>query len=111
MTLISSVSCSNCEINTRCSSISCSVILSIASRNILIIDILQALSDLLDQFINDLRRDILRTEDSRIILNEAHNDMMKSLITRDKRLASEAINKHFGIIDEKLRDKERKTAN
>lgn len=77
-----------------------------ASRNVLIMDILQALSDLLDNFIYDLRRDILRTEDSRIILNEAHNGMMKSLIERDKNLAREAINKHFGIIDEKLSDRE-----
>lgn len=77
-----------------------------ASGNILITDILQALSDLLDNFIYELRRDILRTEDSRIILNEAHHDMMKSLIERDKKLAREAINKHFGIIDEKLSEKE-----
>jgi GntR family transcriptional repressor for pyruvate dehydrogenase complex len=84
--------------------------IALASKNILIIDILQALSDLLDQFIYDLRSDILRTEDSRIILNEAHNDMMKSLITRDKALASQAINKHFGIVDEKLREKESKSA-
>jgi GntR family transcriptional repressor for pyruvate dehydrogenase complex len=79
-----------------------------ASRNVLISNILQALSDLIDQFIYDLRRDILSTEDSRIILNEAHYEMMKSLITRDKSLAREAINKHFGIVDEKLHEKERK---
>jgi GntR family transcriptional repressor for pyruvate dehydrogenase complex len=77
-----------------------------ASRNVLITDILKALSDMLDKFIIELRRDILRSEDSRIILNEAHQAMMKSLIERDKALAREAINKHFGIIDEKLREKE-----
>lgn len=76
-----------------------------ASRNVLITNILQALSDLLDSFISDLRRDILSAEDSRIILREAHNEMLKSLLLRDKDLAREAINKHFGIIDEKLRDK------
>lgn len=83
--------------------------IALASRNSLIIDILQALSELIDQFIYDLRRDILSSEDSRIILNEAHDGMMKSLITRDKNLAYEAINKHFGIVDEKLREKEQKT--
>jgi GntR family transcriptional repressor for pyruvate dehydrogenase complex len=82
--------------------------IAIASRNILIVDILQALTELIDQFIKDLRRDILSSPDSRIILNEAHNDMMRSIITRDKKLASEAINKHFGIVDEKLRENERK---
>jgi GntR family transcriptional repressor for pyruvate dehydrogenase complex len=78
--------------------------IALASKNVLIIDILQALSDLLDQFIYDLRRDILRTQDSRSILNEAHQEMMESLITKDKKLASEAIQKHFGIVDEKLHE-------
>ncbi len=77
-----------------------------ASQNVLIMNILQALSDLIDQFIVDLRREILSSPDSKIILQEAHNDMMKSLVSRDKNLAYEAINKHFGIIDEKLRDNE-----
>jgi GntR family transcriptional repressor for pyruvate dehydrogenase complex len=80
--------------------------IALASGNVLIIDILQALSDLLDQFIYDLRRDILQTQDSRSILNEAHHEMMESLITKDKKLASEAINKHFGIVDEKLRKRD-----
>ncbi len=76
--------------------------IAIASQNTLIVSILQALSDLIDQFISDLRREIISSPDSRIILWEAHNAMMKSLVTRDKNLAYEAINKHFGIIDEKL---------
>ncbi|MDF2944168.1 MAG: regulatory protein GntR [Herbinix sp.] len=80
--------------------------IAIASRNTLIIDILQALSDLIDQFIVDLRREIISYPDSKIILHDAHNDMIKSLITRDKNLAYDAINKHFGIIDEKLKNSE-----
>lgn len=76
--------------------------IAIASQNTLIVSILQALSDLIDQFISDLRREIISSPDSKIILREAHNAMMKSLVTRDKNLAYEAINKHFGIIDEKL---------
>ncbi|MDF2537175.1 MAG: regulatory protein GntR [Herbinix sp.] len=83
--------------------------IALASRNTLIFSILQALSELIDQFISDLRRDILMTEDSRLILNEAHDGMVKSLIARDKELAYLAINKHFGIVDVKLREKERKT--
>ncbi len=74
-----------------------------ASRNTLITDILQALSDLIDQFIVDLRREILSSPDSKIILQEAHIEMMQSLIKKDKELAYMAINKHFGIIDEKLK--------
>lgn len=78
--------------------------IALASQNTLIVNILQALSELIDQFILDLRREILSSPDGKIILLEAHNEMMKSLITKDKNMAYEAINKHFGIIDEKLRD-------
>ncbi len=80
--------------------------IALASRNVLIIDILQALSELMDQFIADLRREILSYEDSRVRLHEAHNEMVKSIVTKDKQLAYYAINKHFGIIDEKLLEKE-----
>lgn len=76
--------------------------IALASDNNLIIGILKALSDLVDQFIVDLRREILSTEDSRLRLDEAHQDMVNSLIHRDRNLAYEAINKHFGVIDEKL---------
>ncbi len=81
--------------------------IALASNNILIIDILQALSELVDQFIADLRREILSTEDSSLRLQEAHNEMVMSIVTKDKQLAYEAINKHFGIIDEKLQLNER----
>ncbi len=74
-----------------------------ASGNRLISDILQALSDLIDQFIVDLRREILSSPDSKIVLFEAHNEMMQSLIKKDKNMGFLAINKHFGIIDEKLK--------
>ncbi len=80
--------------------------IALASRNMLIIDILEALSEVLDQFIVDLRREILSSEDSREILLDAHNNMVRSIITRDKILANKAINQHFGIVDEKLRRNE-----
>lgn len=80
--------------------------IALAARNILIMDILQALSELIDQFIADLRREILSSEDSKKILYEAHDEMMKSLILRDKDLAYQAINKHFDIIDKKLKENE-----
>lgn len=82
--------------------------IALASKNTLIINILQALSEVLDKFIVDLRREILSQEDSRKILMEAHNGMIESLITRDKNLAYESINKHFGIINEKLKENDLK---
>ena len=77
-----------------------------ASKNTLIISILQALSDLIDKFIYDMRSDILRNPDSRAILNEAHNEMLLSLVKRDKELGYQAITKHFDIVDVKLSEKE-----
>lgn len=80
--------------------------IALASKNTLIINILQALSEILDKFIVDLRREILSQEDSRKILIQAHNEMLESLIKRDKNLAYESINKHFSIIDQKIKEKE-----
>lgn len=82
--------------------------IALASKNALIINILEALSEVLDKFIGDLRREILSQEDSRKLLREAHNGMIESLITKDKSLAYESINKHFGVIDEKLKENEQK---
>ena len=80
--------------------------IALASKNTLIINILQALSEILDQFIVDLRREIISSDEGKGRLREAHNDMVKSLITKDKSLALKAIDKHFSIIDEKLRENE-----
>lgn len=76
--------------------------IALASKNSLIINILQALSEVLDKFIVDLRREILSQQDTRQVLMEAHMGMVESLIIRDKILAYESINKHFGVIDLKL---------
>jgi len=78
--------------------------IALASKNTLIFSILEALSVLIDQFIIDLRREILSTEETKIVLHEAHNLMVESIRMRDKNLAYEAINKHFGVIDEKLQE-------
>lgn len=83
--------------------------IALASGNTLIINILQALSEVVDKFIVDLRKEILMEEGSRAILMEAHNGMIQSLITKDKKLAYESINKHFGVIDEKLKSRRMKT--
>ncbi|QOX62859.1 FadR family transcriptional regulator [Anoxybacterium hadale] len=83
--------------------------IALASKNTLIINILQALSEVLDKFIVDLRREILSQEDTRAILKEAHLGMVESLIERDKNLAYESINKHFGVIDLKLNRDEYET--
>lgn len=70
-----------------------------ASKNTLIIDILQALSDVIDQFTSDLGRERLTSSDSKFILREAHNNILGSLVTRDKELAYKAINMYFDMLD------------
>lgn len=82
--------------------------IALASKNILIINILEALSEVLDRFIVDLRREILSSDEGKVTLRDAHNGMVESLINRDKKLAYESINKHFGIIDEKLENEREK---
>ncbi|MDU6264473.1 MAG: FadR/GntR family transcriptional regulator [Anaerocolumna aminovalerica] len=77
--------------------------IAVASKNVLILNILQALSTIVDQFILDLRREILSSEDSRDGLYEAHKGMVKSLLTKDKELGRKSIYKHFALIDEKLK--------
>ncbi|MDF2678063.1 MAG: regulatory protein GntR [Bacillota bacterium] len=79
--------------------------IAFASKNYLIIDILEALSEVMDRFIGDLRREILMNEKRKYMLQEAHKEMVKSLVTKDKSLAYESINKHFSVVDENLLEK------
>lgn len=76
--------------------------ITLASKNLLIIDILQAVSEVMDHFIVYLRREILSVEESKIRLHEAHKLMIESLKNKDKELGREAIYKHFSVIDEKI---------
>lgn len=79
--------------------------IAMASKNVLIVNILQALSVVMDQFIVDLRREILSSEDSRGGLYEAHRGIVKSLLTKDKELGRKSIQQHFTLIDDKLKRK------
>jgi GntR family transcriptional repressor for pyruvate dehydrogenase complex len=60
---------------------------------------LQALFDVIDQFISDLRRKMISSPDSKSILLEAHNNILRSLVTRDKELACKAVNSYFDMLD------------
>jgi len=78
--------------------------IAVASKNVLIVSILQALSTIMDQFIIDLRREILSSEESRAGLYEAHRGMVKSLLTKDKELGRKSIYQHFKLIDDRLKN-------
>lgn len=75
-----------------------------ASGNQLIFSILQALSNVMDLFISDMRRKIISSETGRHRLQKIHEEMVYSLKRGDRAGAYEAISSHFHIIAENLTD-------
>lgn len=74
-------------------------IIAKASKNKLITDILQALSDVIDQLISNSEREILSSPDSKSIHWEAYDNMLRSIVTKGKELTYEAINMYFDMLD------------
>lgn len=70
-----------------------------ASRNVLIISILNALSTVIDTFIKDLRYEIVRTEGRKALLSEAHRAIARGLQLRDRDQVEKAMNMHFGFLE------------
>lgn len=75
-----------------------------ASRNYLIINILNAISSLMDEFIKDARRRILVEEDNREGLVKQHDDIYKGLKSRNPKKASEAMKRHLDFTNEYYKD-------
>lgn len=73
-----------------------------ASGNVLILDILNALSEVMDIFISDMRREILRTEKRKGMLQETHKQMVECLLKRDVINGQKAMMDHFDMIDKIL---------
>ena len=73
-----------------------------ASHNVLIIDILQALSDVLDTYITDMRREIFK-DDNKEKLQQAHKEIAKCMIEKDLEGGRKAIEDHFDIINSTLK--------
>mgnify|MGYP000413551194 CR=1 FL=1 len=70
-----------------------------ASGNVLIVNILDALSEVMDIFIFEMRREILRTEKRKGMLQEAHKQIVEYLLKRDVVNGQKALMKHFDMID------------
>lgn len=70
-----------------------------ASNNKLIIDILHALSSVMDIFISDLRREILSNSYSGDQLQESHEKLVECIERGDKEGAHQAMLNHFSIVD------------
>ena len=66
---------------------------------VLIVNILDALSEVMDIFIFEMRREILRTEKRKGMLQEAHKQIVECLLKRDVVNGQKALMKHFDMID------------
>lgn len=73
-----------------------------ASGNILILDILEACSSVIDEFVKDLRREIIRKESGKEALNACHHRIVKALREHNREDGILALKEHFAIIDEIL---------
>lgn len=73
-----------------------------ASGNVLFVEILNALSDVMDRFIADLRLDIMADADRRNKLLTAHRTMVESILTGNLEAGFAAIEEHFSLVDQRL---------
>ena len=73
-----------------------------ASNNILIVEILNALSDVMDRFIADLRMDIMSEENRREKLFAAHRRMVDCMVNKDLVGGYAAVDEHFSLVNERL---------
>lgn len=70
-----------------------------ASGNTLLLDILEACSGVIDNFIKDMRYEILRTERRKGMLNECHRELVEAMKEKNEEKGQEALKRHFGMID------------
>lgn len=70
--------------------------------NLLIMEILHALSDVMRRFIADLRRDIMADENRREMLTACHRRLVECMCSRDLEGGYAAIDEHFSLINTRL---------
>jgi GntR family transcriptional regulator, transcriptional repressor for pyruvate dehydrogenase complex len=71
-----------------------------ASRNLLIINVLQVISQLIDDLIKGSREKILSTEENRLRLTKQHELIYNALKNKDPKGAFDAMSGHFKLIEE-----------
>lgn len=82
-------------------------IIGMAAHNVLIFEILEALSNVIDIFICNLRGKILLNPSSRERLQQIHEDIVAGLRSRDKTQIVAAFEEHFRLINENIAEAER----
>lgn len=68
------------------------------SRNMLLINVLEVLSQLMDEFIQKSRMQILHEGNTRENLLEIHENLLRALKCREETKASQAMKEHFDLI-------------
>lgn len=68
------------------------------SRNMLLINVLEVLSQLMDEFIRKSRMQILHEGNTRENLLEIHENLLRALKCREEVKASQAMKEHFDLI-------------
>lgn len=68
------------------------------SRNVLLINVLQVISQLMDEFIRKSRMQILHEGNTRENLLEIHENLVRALKCRDENKAYNAMEEHFELI-------------
>lgn len=71
-----------------------------ASRNFLIVNILNAISSLMDSYIKEARKRILLDENNRGLLSKQHEDVYEALRARNSKKAAEAMKRHLDFANE-----------
>ena len=74
------------------------LIIASASRNRLILQLLQALSETLERFILNMRRNILTQEDRKDEVFRIHEDIVIALEKRHRGMAVQAMRDHFELV-------------
>ena len=69
-----------------------------AARNVLLINILEVISQLMDEFIKSSRMQILHTGNSREILLSIHENLVRALKFRNEKEVFNAMLEHFDLI-------------
>ena len=74
----------------------------------LLLNILEACSGVIDTFIRNMRAEILRTKEAKEALNLCHRQIAEALRNKDNAAGKDALDRHFRMIDEILEKNEKK---
>ena len=73
-----------------------------ASRNFLIVNILNTVSSLMDEFIKNAREEIMKKDNDKSVINNQHKEIYKTLAEHNPAEAARIMRKHMDLISENL---------